>query len=70
MTPFGNPNHLAGFLGLCATVAVGLALSKQPRSRAWPFAMAALVSGAGVLLSLSRAASCSSSSGRCCSPRG
>ncbi|MBZ4332077.1 O-antigen ligase family protein [Corallococcus sp. AS-1-12] len=55
VTPFGNPNHLAGFLGLCATVAVGLALSKQPRSRAWPFAMAALVSGAGVLLSLSRA---------------
>ncbi|RKI61811.1 polymerase [Corallococcus sp. AB049A] len=55
VTPFGNPNHLAGFLGLCATVSVGLALSKQPRSRAWPFAMAALVSGAGVLLSLSRA---------------
>ncbi|RKH00958.1 O-antigen ligase family protein [Corallococcus carmarthensis] len=55
VTPFGNPNHLAGFLGLCATVAVGLALSKQPRSRAWPFAMAAIVSGAGVLLSLSRA---------------
>lgn len=55
VTPFGNPNHLAGFLGLCSTVAVGLALSKQPRARAWPFAMAALVSGAGVLLSLSRA---------------
>ncbi|WP_223642313.1 O-antigen ligase family protein [Corallococcus sp. EGB] len=55
VTPFGNPNHLAGFLGLCSTVAVGLALSKQPRARAWPFAMAALVSGAGVMLSLSRA---------------
>lgn len=55
VTPFGNPNHLAGFLGLCATVAVGLALSKQPRSHAWPFAMAALVCGVGVLLSLSRA---------------
>ncbi|RYZ38357.1 MAG: polymerase [Myxococcaceae bacterium] len=55
VTPFGNPNHLAGFLGLAATVAVGLALSKQPRSRAWPFAVAALLSGAGVLLSLSRA---------------
>ncbi|MCY1036331.1 O-antigen ligase family protein [Corallococcus sp. BB11-1] len=55
VTPFGNPNHLAGFLGLAATVAVGLALSKQPRSRATPFAVAALLSGAGVLLSLSRA---------------
>ncbi|RKH68007.1 O-antigen ligase family protein [Corallococcus llansteffanensis] len=55
VTPFGNPNHLAGFLGLAATVAVGLALSKQSRAQAWPFAAAALVSGAGVLLSLSRA---------------
>jgi tetratricopeptide (TPR) repeat protein len=55
VTPFGNPNHLAGFLGLCATVAVGLGLTKQPRARAWPYAMAALASGAGVLLSLSRA---------------
>lgn len=54
VTFFGNPNHLAGFLGLSATVALGLALASRPRVRALPFALAALASGAGVLLSLSR----------------
>ncbi len=55
VTPFGNPNHLAGFLGLAATVAVGLALTSERRSRLAVYAGAALLSGAGVLLSLSRA---------------
>lgn len=51
---FGNPNHLAGFLGLAATVGLGLALHTRPRSRALPYALAALASGLGVVLSLSR----------------
>ncbi|MBN1203344.1 MAG: O-antigen ligase family protein [Myxococcaceae bacterium] len=55
VTPFGNPNHLAGFLGLCSTVALGLALSSEHRVRGVLFGAAALLSGAGVLLSLSRA---------------
>lgn len=55
VTPFGNPNHLAGFLGLSATVGLGLALSSERRERSMLFAVAALLSGAGVLLSLSRA---------------
>jgi tetratricopeptide (TPR) repeat protein len=55
VTPFGNPNHLAGFLGLSATVALGLAVSSERRGRAVLFGAAALLSGAGVLLSLSRA---------------
>ncbi|SEN12884.1 O-antigen ligase [Stigmatella aurantiaca] len=54
VTPFGNPNHLAGFLGLSATVALGLALMHQGVKRLAFFA-AAGVSGMGVLLSLSRA---------------
>jgi tetratricopeptide (TPR) repeat protein len=55
VTPFGNPNHLAGFLGLCSTVALGLAVSSEDRVRGVLFGAAALSSGAGVLLSLSRA---------------
>jgi hypothetical protein len=51
---FANPNHLAGFLGLSATVALGLALHTRPRQRALPYALAALASGLGVVLSLSR----------------
>jgi len=55
VTTFGNPNHLAGFLGLSSTVALGLALTSERRMRAALFAAAALVSGGGVFLSLSRA---------------
>jgi tetratricopeptide (TPR) repeat protein len=55
VTPFGNPNHLAGFLGLASTVGLGLALTSELRGRGLLFAAAALLSGAGVLLSLSRA---------------
>jgi tetratricopeptide (TPR) repeat protein len=54
VTPFGNPNHLAGFLGLSATVAMGLALIHRGPRRLAFFAAAGL-SGLGVLLSLSRA---------------
>jgi tetratricopeptide (TPR) repeat protein len=54
LTPFGNPNHLAAFLTLAATVALGLALSSGNRARAAPFVVATVLSGAGVLLSLSR----------------
>ncbi len=55
VTPFGNPNHLAGFLGLSSTVGMGLTLTSELRGRGVLFAAAALLSGAGVLLSLSRA---------------
>jgi predicted Zn-dependent protease len=55
VTTFGNPNHLAGFLGLSATVGLGLAVSSERRGRGVLFGAAALLSGAGVLLSLSRA---------------
>ncbi|WP_163990500.1 O-antigen ligase family protein [Pyxidicoccus caerfyrddinensis] len=54
VTPFGNPNHLAGFLGLASTVALGLALTTRPRSRALPYALAAGAGGLGVVLTLSR----------------
>ncbi|MCP3104738.1 O-antigen ligase family protein [Myxococcus sp. K15C18031901] len=54
VTFFGNPNHLAGYLGLAATVGVGLALTARPRARAMPHALAAAVCGMGVVLSLSR----------------
>ena len=54
LTPFGNPNHLAAFLGLSATVSLGLALSSEGRTRAVPYVLATGLSGTGVLLSLSR----------------
>lgn len=54
ITPFGNPNHLASYLGLAATVSVSLALSAEVRAKAAPYLLAAMLSGAGVLLSLSR----------------
>jgi tetratricopeptide (TPR) repeat protein len=54
VTPFGNPNHLAAFLSLSATVSLGLALSSGSRTRAAPYAVATVLGGTGVLLSLSR----------------
>ena len=54
VTPFGNPNHLAAFLGLSATVSLGLALSSEGRTRAVPYVLASVLGGTGVLLSLSR----------------
>lgn len=54
LTPFGNPNHLAGFLILCGTLCAGLSMeSRSQRARlAWLSAWA--VTAIGVLLSLSR----------------
>ncbi|MCE9672365.1 O-antigen ligase family protein [Myxococcus stipitatus] len=54
VTFFGNPNHLAGYLGLAATVGVGLALTARPRARAMAYAFGAATCGTGVVLSLSR----------------
>jgi tetratricopeptide (TPR) repeat protein len=54
LTPFVNPNHLAAFLGLASTVALGLALSSERRVHAAAFALAAVLGGVGVLMSLSR----------------
>lgn len=55
LTPFGNPNHLAGFLLLAGTLAAGLLLdSRTPAKRAtWGGVWAACC--AGVLISNSRA---------------
>jgi len=51
--PFGNPNHLAGFLNLTAWPALGLGLeSKGNRRVAWMVCFA--ITGSGVFLSLSR----------------
>ncbi|WP_309242977.1 O-antigen ligase family protein [Hyalangium versicolor] len=55
VTPFGNPNHLAGFLGLSATVALGLGLTSERLLRAVGYGALVLLCGAGVFLSLSRA---------------
>jgi tetratricopeptide (TPR) repeat protein len=54
VTPLGNPNHLAAFLTLSATVALGLGLTSPSRQRMVLFGLTYVVSGAGVLLSLSR----------------
>ncbi len=54
LTPFGNPNHLAGYLGLTGTVALGLALCARERWRQVMWGSAAVVCAVGVLSSLSR----------------
>ena len=52
ITPFGNPNHLAGFLGLGAAVALGAARSTRTRGRLrWALYGAWALSSAGVLAS-------------------
>lgn len=55
LTPFGNPNHLAGFLIVSSTLALGLFLSARGQERAWVWGAAFLACGVAVLLSLSRA---------------
>jgi tetratricopeptide (TPR) repeat protein len=54
LTPFGNANHLAGFLLLSATLALGLAVSSERRTEAGLWGFAAVGSGSALLLSLSR----------------
>jgi tetratricopeptide (TPR) repeat protein/O-antigen ligase len=54
LTPFGNRNHLAGFLALAGTVALGLALAERRREAAVGWGVAALMMGVAVLLTFSR----------------
>lgn len=55
LTPFGNPNHLAGFLVLSAPVALGLALRTESRRQRQLAAAACVTMGVACALSLSRA---------------
>ncbi len=51
---FINPNHLSGFLLLCAPVSLGLSLSGRSRQDRALFGFMALIMGVGVFMSLSR----------------
>lgn len=53
-TPFGNTNHLAAWLTLTGTVALGLALDAKTRDAAIGWAAAAFACGVAVFLSYSR----------------
>lgn len=54
LTPFGNPNHLAGFLTLSTVLLLGLAADAQERQGTGLWAGLAVLSGAAAFLSLSR----------------
>lgn len=54
MTPFGNANHLAAWLTLTGTVALGLALDAKSRDAAIGWGAAAFACGVAVFLSYSR----------------
>ncbi|MCC6338279.1 MAG: O-antigen ligase family protein [Myxococcales bacterium] len=54
LTPFGNTNHLAAWLTLTGTVALGLALDAKSRDGAIGWGAAAFACGVGVFLSYSR----------------
>ena len=54
LTPFGNTNHLAAYLALSATVALGLALGTKSRDVAIGWGAAAFLCGLAVFLTLSR----------------
>ncbi len=54
LTPFGNPNHLAGFLTLSTVLLLGLAAEAPERPRAALWLAFAVCSGAAAFLSLSR----------------
>lgn len=54
LTTFGNPNHLAAFLTLTGTTALGLALAADSRRAQLAWGSCYLVIGVAVLLSLSR----------------
>ncbi len=51
---FINANHLAGFLGLCAPIALGIGLSARGRQNKALFGFMGVIIGAAVFLSLSR----------------
>ena len=51
---FVNSNHLAGFLGLCAPVSFGLALSSRHRQGRFLYGFAGVITAVGVFMSLSR----------------
>ena len=53
VTPFINPNHAAGFLGFASLISLGLTLHEETRIR-FLYLTAAVLTGAGVMLSLSR----------------
>ncbi|MBX7097259.1 MAG: O-antigen ligase family protein [Myxococcaceae bacterium] len=55
LTPFGNPNHLASFLTLCGTLALGLAVESSGRFERLRWGAAWALAGAGVVWSNSRA---------------
>ncbi len=50
---FINPNHLAGFLGLCSIIALGLTMTARDNWR-WAHLGNAVLMGGAVILSLSR----------------
>ena len=54
LTTFGNPNHLASFLALCATALLARVLVERDRKVATLWGFGYLTTGVGVLLSLSR----------------
>ena len=54
ITPFANHNHLAGFLTLAGTVALGLAVTARERSRALLWGLAFLAGAAATVLTTSR----------------
>src|SRR5262249_20046321 len=58
LTTFGNPNHLASFLTLTSTIALGLAIGREDRQRAALWLLAYLAMGAAVFVSLSRGGIC------------
>jgi len=51
---FVNPNHLAGFLGLCSPVALGLALSARGRQDRALYGFMGVIIGVALFMSLSR----------------
>jgi tetratricopeptide (TPR) repeat protein len=54
LTPFGNPNHVAGFLTLSTVLLLGLAAEASSRERTALWVGSAVLSGVAVFLSLSR----------------
>ncbi len=65
VTTFGNRNHAAGFLSLCAPVALGLALRGHHRRKQALWALAYVLTGAAVFLTGSRGGTCAFLVGQC-----